>query len=76
MIYEKKGNFILQKSGINDSFDVYIYDRMNFKGLYGIALVSLQHVSKWCYLRKVLTNYAMLSIVSICILLKYFYNFL
>lgn len=46
MIYEKKGNFILQKSGINDSFDVYIYDRMNFKGLYGIALVSLQHVSK------------------------------
>lgn len=55
MIYEKKGNFILQKSGINDSFDVYICDRMNFKGLYGIALVSLLHVSKWCYLRKVLT---------------------
>lgn len=75
MIYKKKGHFILQKSGINDSFDVYICDRMNVKGLYGIALVSLLHVSKWCYLRKVLTNCAMLSIVSICILSKYFYIF-
>lgn len=76
MSYEKKGHFILQKTGINNSFDVYTGDRMNFKSLYGIVLVSLLHVSKWCYLRKVLTSCAMLSIVSICILSKYFYNFL
>lgn len=77
-VIKSQGHFVLGKIGIQDSLDLYVCGGMNFKGLYGIILGSLLHISEGMMLsqkkdvilalRKVLINYAVLPSVSICIL--------
>lgn len=56
MDYQKQGHFILGKIGIQDSLDLCIWGGINFKGLYGIILGSLLHISEGMMLSQKCAN--------------------